>query len=75
MKTTLNLDAQLMAQVKQEAAKQGRTMTEFIESALRVALQGRPKRYRKTLLPRFRGGAFRVNIADNDALQDFMEER
>ena len=75
MKTTLNIDDQLMAKVKQEAARQGRTMSEFIESALRVALQATRKQQRNMALPTFRGGVFRVNVADNDALHDFMEGR
>ena len=75
MKTTLNIDDRLMAKVKQEAARQGRTMSEFIESALRVALQVPRKQQRQTALPTFSGGPFRVNVADSDALQDFMEGR
>jgi hypothetical protein len=75
MKTTLNIDDQLMAKVKQAAARQGRTMSEFIESALRVALHTNRKQSKRTPLPTFRGGPFRVNVADNDALQDFLEER
>jgi predicted DNA binding CopG/RHH family protein len=70
-KTTLNIDERLMARVKQEAARQGRTMSEFIESALRLALQNRPGKPSLTALPTFSGGPFRVNIADDDALQDF----
>ena len=69
MKTTLNIDDQLMAKVKQAAARQGRTMSEFIESALRVALHTNRKQSKQTPLPTFRGGPFRVNVADNDALQ------
>lgn len=75
VKTTLNIDERLMAKVKQEAARQGRTMTEFIESALRLALQSRRGKARLTPLPTFRGGPFRANVADNDALQDLMEGR
>jgi hypothetical protein len=75
VKTTLNIDERLMAKVKQEAARQGRTMTEFIESALRLALQSRRGKARLTPLPTFRGGSFRTNVADNDALQDLMEGR
>jgi Ribbon-helix-helix protein, copG family len=75
MKTTLNIDDQLMTKVKQEAARQGRTMSEFIESALRVSLRGNPKQTTQTPLPTFRGGPFRVNVADSDALQDLMEGR
>jgi len=75
MKTTLNIDERLMARVKQEAARQGRTMSEFIESALRLALQNRQGKPSLTALSTFSGGPFRANIADNDALQDFMEGR
>jgi Arc/MetJ family transcription regulator len=75
MKTTLNIDDRLMARVKQEAARQGRTMSEFIESALRLALQSRSEKPQLNALPTFSGGAFRVNVADNDALQDLMEGR
>jgi hypothetical protein len=75
MKTTLNIDRGLMAKVKQEAARQGRTMSEFIESALRVALYHRPEKNRLPPLPTFRGGAFRVNVADHDVLQDLIEGR
>ena len=72
MKTTLNIDERLMARVKQEAARQGRTMSEFIESALRLALTEPPRKPSLTALPTFSGGPFRANTADNDALQDFM---
>jgi hypothetical protein len=75
MKTTLNIDGHLMARVKQEAARHGCAMSEFIESALRLALQGRLRRSRLTALPTFSGGPFRANIADHDALQDLMEGR
>jgi hypothetical protein len=74
-KTTLNIDEHLMTRVKQEAVRQGRTMSEFIESALRLALQTRAKPARLTPLPTFRGGQFRANVADRDSLLDFMEER
>jgi plasmid stability protein len=75
MKTTLNIDDRLMARVKQEAARQGRTMSEFIESVLRLALQSRSEKPPLKPLSTFAGGAFRVNVADNDALQDLMEGR
>ena len=34
MKTTLNIDDTVMAQLKREAARQGRTMSELVETAL-----------------------------------------
>ena len=33
MKTTLNIDDTVMAQLKREAARQGRTMSELVETA------------------------------------------
>ena len=38
MKTTLNLDDTVMAQLKREAARQGRTMSELVEMAARLRL-------------------------------------
>ena len=35
MKTTLSIDDTVMAQLKREAARQGRTMSELVETALR----------------------------------------
>jgi hypothetical protein len=35
MKTTLNIDDKVMADLKREAARQGRTMSELVETALR----------------------------------------
>jgi hypothetical protein len=36
MKTTLNIDDTVMAELKREAARQGRTMSEPVETALRL---------------------------------------
>jgi Ribbon-helix-helix protein, copG family len=38
MKTTLNIDDRVMAELKREAARQGRTMSELVETALRLLL-------------------------------------
>ena len=38
MKTTLNIDDTVMAELKREAARQGRTMSELVETALRLRL-------------------------------------
>ena len=35
MKTTLNIDDTVMAKLKRESARQGRTMSELVETALR----------------------------------------
>jgi hypothetical protein len=39
MKTTLNIDDTVMAQLKREAVRQGRTMSELVETALRNLFQ------------------------------------
>jgi Arc/MetJ family transcription regulator len=44
MKTTLNIDDTVMAELKREAARQGRTMSELVEAALRLLLRSQRKR-------------------------------
>jgi Ribbon-helix-helix protein, copG family len=44
MKTMLNIDDTVMAELKREAARQGRTMSELVETALRLLLTSRRKR-------------------------------
>jgi len=75
MKTTLNIDATVMAKLKREAARQGRTMSELVETALRLLLQS--PRHRKTLppLPTFQSGGAQVDVADREALYRAMEGR
>jgi hypothetical protein len=75
MKTTLNIDDTVMAELKREAARQGRTMSEMVETALRLLLRSRPKRTTIPELPTFHGGADLVDISDRDALYRAMEER
>jgi hypothetical protein len=74
MKTTLNIDDTVMAELKREAARQGRTMSELVETALRLMLRKRPKLERPPRLPTFDGGRELVDIADRDALYRVMEE-
>ena len=56
MKTTLNIDETVMAELKREAARQGRTMSEMVETALRLLLRAQRKRGTIPALPRFRSG-------------------
>lgn len=74
MKTTLNIDPTIMARLKNEAARQGRTMSEMVETALRLMLRGERKRAPLPELPSFRGGRELVDIADRDALYRVMDE-
>jgi Arc/MetJ family transcription regulator len=75
MKTTLNIDDTVMAELKREAARQGRTMSEMVETALRLLLRSRPKRAPIQELPKFRSGGALVDVADRDALYQAMEGR
>ncbi len=75
MKTTLNIDESVMNQLKQEAARQGRTMSELVETALRMLLRSTRRRTRLDPLPAFHSGGALVDIADREALYQAMEGR
>lgn len=74
MKTTLNIDDTVMAELKREAARQGRTMSELVETALRLLLRSQRKRTELTPLPTFNSGGMLVDIADREALYEAMDD-
>jgi len=73
MKTTLNISNVVMAQLKQEAALQGRTMSELVEGALRALLNTSEVAEDLPPLPQFSTGGARVNVANREALYEIME--
>lgn len=75
MKTTLNIDDSVMAMLKQEAVRQKRTMSELVESALRLLFKTQKVPRVLPLLPTFKSGGHLVDIADRDALYQAMEGR
>lgn len=75
MKTTLNIDDTVMAQLKREAARQGRTMSELVETALRGLFRAQRTPGEIPPLPSFRSGGAMVEVADRDALYQAMEGR
>lgn len=77
MKTTLNIDETVMVTLKREAARQGRTMSDLVETALRSYFQARRKGAASVLpaLPSFASGGAMVDVADRDALYQAMEGR
>ncbi len=75
MKTTLTINDTVMSMLKQEAARQGITMSELVETALRQLLAPPKRRPELPELPRFRSGGHLVDIADRDALYQAMEGR
>ncbi|HXV76688.1 MAG TPA: DUF6364 family protein [Candidatus Polarisedimenticolaceae bacterium] len=75
MKTTLNIDDSVMARLKQEAARSGRTMSELVETALRQLFRSRRSREELPPIPTFASGGALVDLADRDALYQAMEGR
>lgn len=75
MRTTLDLDDQLMRKVRVLAAGTGRTITSIIELALRELLDqekgSRPYRLQWVTVPG--GPKPGVDLTDRDALIDLME--
>ena len=74
MKTTLNIDDTVMARLKREAARQGRTMSDLVETALRLMF--RPSKRRPAALPPLPTFSSEelVDISDRDALFRAMEK-
>ena len=75
LKTTLNIDDTVMARLRRESVRQGRTMSELVEAALRLLFQAGKRKSKAKLrpLPSFRSGGYLVDIADRNALYDAME--
>jgi hypothetical protein len=76
MKTTLDMDDELMRRAKEQAAAAGVTLRAFVEDALRARMLPvipRHKRF-KLALPVIEGRRPpAVDIADREALYDLME--
>jgi hypothetical protein len=75
MKTTLNINDSVMALLKREAARRRCTMSELMESALRLLFRSEKRRNDLPPLATFRSGGPLVDIADRDALYQAMEGR
>ena len=73
MKTTLNISEKVMRDLKHEAARSGKTMSELVESALRSALAAKKEPIAEVSLPTFRGGKPRIDISNRESLYDVME--
>ena len=77
MRTTVNIDAHLLVEVKTQAARSGRTIGEVIEDALRLAMERRREAASAPLpvLPVVLVGGLQpgVDLDDSAALLDLME--
>ncbi|HEV8374441.1 MAG TPA: type II toxin-antitoxin system VapB family antitoxin [Actinomycetota bacterium] len=77
MRTTINIDDDLLAEAKQVAARTGRTLTAVVEDALRESLHRRHRTARRAVeLPVFGEGGPQpsVDLDDSAALLDLMEQ-
>ncbi|MBU4202457.1 MAG: hypothetical protein KKD59_00615 [Acidobacteria bacterium] len=75
IKTTLKIEESVMMRLKEEAVRRGCTMSELVESALRLLLQSDKIHQKMPSLPKFKSGGPLVDIADRDALYQAMEGR
>ncbi len=76
MKTTLNLNDDVLRRCKQSAARDGVTLTRFVEDALRAKLVPKPKRqFRLRLLTVHGTRAPNVDITDRDVLYDVIDRQ
>ena len=75
MKTKLQIDDAVMRELEREAARQGRSVSEVVESALRLFLRLQRKRMKLPRLPKFDSGGELVDVADREALYRAMEGR
>ncbi len=75
MKTTLNINDSVMANLRREAARRNCTLSELVETALRLLLQQNPPMRELPPLPSFKSGGHLVDVADREALYHAMEGR
>ncbi len=75
MKTTLIIDDRVMTRLKEEAARQHKTISELVEGALRMMLEKPQRQSMLRPLPEFDGGGCLVDVSDRDALYHAMEGR
>lgn len=73
MKTTLNIDDTVIAQLKRESIRQGRTMSDLVGTALRTFFRDQRRPTTLDPLPTFHGGGTLVDVANRDPLQDAMD--
>lgn len=75
MKTTLNIDDTVFTRLKTEAASSGRTMSELVESALRLLLRRGAGAKDLPPLPSFDGEGMTSAVADRESLRRAKEGR
>lgn len=75
MKTTLNINDKVMKKLREESAKRNTTISELVESALRILLEPKNNTKSKTkTLPKYNLGNASVDISNRDMLYNLMED-
>lgn len=77
VRTTLVLDEQAFARMKQIAAEEGRTLSSIVDETIRIGIERRNSLQQQTPsppLPAFSMGVPRVNLADRDQLYNLIGE-
>jgi hypothetical protein len=74
MKTTLEIDETVMRELKARAAREGRTMSELVDGALRALLQEKPRKVELPPLPVFDLGGLSRYVDDRELLEGFLED-
>ncbi len=75
MKTTLNIDDQVLKNAKEEAARSGITLTAFVEQALKARLLQKNEGVKYSFTPTVVKGRKppNVDISERDALYDVID--
>lgn len=74
MKTTLEIPDHLMRDLKERAARDGKTMSELVEAALRALLEEKPAAKELPPLPTWNSGGFLINIDSRAEWYDQLED-
>ncbi len=74
MKTTLEIPDHLMRDLKERAARDGKTMSELVEAALRALLEEKPEAKELPPLPTWNSGGFLINIDSRAEWYDQLED-
>ena len=75
MKATLDISDLMMHELEQKAAREGRTVSELMEAAIRSLLCPPTTAARKDLppLPELHSGGALVDVADRNALYEVLD--
>lgn len=75
MRTTVNLPDALLREAKNQARREGKTLTSLMEESLRARLDRRDLAEVDISLPTWKSGGMLVDIDDREALWDALDDR